>query len=137
MISTFPLMAIALIGYNLLVYGLGINGTDWDRPVTSLMMMSGVTWSMTIRDVLIVVGLFLLFFEILKATRIGKLSIVDHLLSTLVLIGFIIEFLVVPAAATSTFFILMMMALVDVMAGFSVSIRSATRDLHVGDGAAL
>ena len=92
---------------------------------------------MTIGDLMVLFGLFLLFFEILKATRIGRMSIVDHLLSTLVLIGFLVEFLLVQGAATSVFFILMVMTLVDVMAGFSVSIRSATRDVSLGDGSGM
>ena len=74
-----------------------------------------------------------LAIEILKATRVGKMSIIDHLLSTVVLIIFLVEFLLVPGASTSVFFALMLMTLIDVMAGFSVSIRSATRDVSLGD----
>jgi hypothetical protein len=54
------------------------------------------------------------------------------LLSTFVFIAFLIEFLLVQAAANSVFFILMAITFVDVIAGFSVSIRSATRDVSVG-----
>ena len=91
-------------------------------------------WTMRLGDLMIAFGLFILFFEILKATRIGRMSIIDHLLSTLVLLIFIVEFLLLPAAATPVFFILMLMVLVDVMAGYSVSIRAATRDVSLGDG---
>lgn len=135
MLSSIPLMAVALIAYNGLVFGLGGGGfAIWSSEAFGLNMLSGTRWVMTVADVMICLGLVLLFLEILKATRIGKLSIIDHLLSTVVLILFLIEFLLVPAAATSVFFILMLMALVDVMAGFSVSIRSATRDVSLGDG---
>ena len=137
MISSFPLMAIMLIAYNVLVFGLGIYDQGWQSEIFAIDMVSGVTWVFTLSELIISAGLFLLFFEILKATRIGRLSIVDHLLSTLVLILFLVEFLLVPGAATSTFFILMLMTLVDVMAGLSVSIRSATRDVSLGDGSGL
>ncbi|MFD0914915.1 hypothetical protein ACFQ14_00680 [Pseudahrensia aquimaris] len=138
MISTFPLMAIPLIVYNVLVFGVGVEGIPgWRAEVFSIQMVSGVIWSMTMSDLMIVIGLFFLFLEILKATRIGRLSIIDHLLSTVVLILYIVLFLLVPSAASSTFFILTLMALVDVMAGFSVSIRSATRDVSLGDGSGL
>ena len=70
-----------------------------------------------------------MFFEILKSTRTSNASVLDHLLSTFVFVAFLVEFLVIPAAATSVFFLLMIMALIDVMAGFSVSIRSAGRDV--------
>ena len=137
MISTFPLMAISLIAYNVMIFGFGAEPTGWDQGVFTLKMVSGVEWTLRLSDLMIVMGLILLFLEILKATRIGKLSIVDHLLSTVVLMIFLVEFLLVPEAATSTFFILMLMALIDVMAGFSVSIRSATRDVTLGDSARL
>jgi len=136
-ISSFPLMAIMLIAYNVLVFGLGIYDQGWQSEIFAVDMVSGVTWVFTLSELIISAGLVLLFFEILKATRIGRLSIVDHLLSTLVLILFLVEFLLVPGAATSTFFILMLMTLVDVMAGLSVSIRSATRDVSLGDGSGL
>lgn len=139
MLTTFPLMAIALIVYNGIAFGMGVGANagvspSWADPVFTLTMISGQPWQVDMGDVLLALGLFLLFFEILKATRVGRLSIVDHLLSTLVLILFLIEFLVIPAAATSVFFLLMLMTLVDVMAGFSVSIRSATRDVSLGEG---
>ena len=133
MLTTFPLMAIALIVYNGIVFGLGGDALTWQNELFSVNMVSGATWSFSLGDLMITIGLFLLFVEILKATRIGSLSIIDHLLSTVVLIIFLIEFLLVPAASTSVFFALMIMTLIDVMAGFSVSIRSATRDVSLGD----
>ena len=55
----------------------------------------------------------------------------DHLLSTLVFVAFLVEFLLVKGAAHSVFFTLMLIALVDVLSGFSVSMRSAGRDINV------
>ncbi len=133
MISTFPLMAVVLIIYNGILFGLGGAGLSWDVELFNLNMVSGAAWSFSLGDFMIVLGLFLLFFEILKATRVGRMSIIDHLLSTIVLLIFLVEFLLVPGASTSIFFILMLMALMDVMAGFSVSIRSATRDVSLGN----
>jgi hypothetical protein len=72
-----------------------------------------------------------MFFEILKSTRTSNASVLDHLLSTFVFVAFLVEFLVVSGAATSVFFLLMVMALIDLMAGFSVSIRSAGRDVSI------
>ena len=135
MLTNIPLMALALIIYNGIVFGLGGGdaSTLWQDELFSLNMVSGAVWVFTFGDLMVTIGLVLLFIEILKATRIGKLSIVDHLLSTLVLIAFLVEFLLVQAASTSVFFALMLMTLIDVTAGFSVSIRSATRDVSLGD----
>jgi hypothetical protein len=46
-------------------------------------------------------------------------------------IAMLIEFLMVKQAATSTFFLLLIVSLVDVMGGFIVTIRTAQRDLTI------
>ena len=43
----------------------------------------------------------------------------------------LIEFLLVRQAGTSTFFLLMMISIVDVIAGFIVTLRTAQRDITV------
>ncbi|MEM9331050.1 MAG: hypothetical protein AAGA53_06970 [Pseudomonadota bacterium] len=133
MLTNVPLLIVPFIVYNIQIFFSG-GVTIWDQSVMQLPMISGQIWTMTMGDLMISVGLFLLFFEIIKATRVGANTIIDHLLSTFVFIAFLVEFLLVPGAAHSVFFILMMIALVDVLAGFTVSIRSATRDVNVGHG---
>jgi hypothetical protein len=134
MLTNVPLMIVPFIAYNLVALGLVGGGAadPWLSVVAQFGMISGATWTMTLGDVMISLALFLLFFEILKATRVGSDSIIDHLLSTFVFIAYLIEFLLVKNAANSVFFILMAITFIDVIAGFSVSIRSATRDVAVG-----
>lgn len=133
MLTNVPLLIVPFIVYNIQVVLLG--GVEiWDREVMSLSMISGEIWVMKQGDLMVSMGLFLLFFEIIKATRVGANTIIDHLLSTFVFIAFLVEFLLYSGAAHSVFFILMMIALVDVLAGFTVSIRSATRDVNLGRG---
>jgi len=133
-LTNVPLLIVPFIAYNLVALGLiDTQGADpWESEVLTLGMISGATWSMSLGDLMIALGLFLLFFEILKATRVGDGTIIDHLLSTFVFIAYLVEFLLVRSAATSVFFILMAITFVDVIAGFSVSIRSASRDVSVG-----
>ena len=125
----FPLMLVPFAVYNFFIFGQDPN--LWDRPAFQLQMMSGATFVLALGQCLIVVGLLLLFIEIIKSTRHGVSSIVDHLLSTLVFVAFVVEFLLVGRAATATFFILMTMTFVDVIAGYSVSIRNSSRDLTI------
>jgi hypothetical protein len=94
--------------------------------------MSGGVFSMTLGISLIVVALLLLFVEIVKSTRTSNASVVDHLLSTFVFVAFLVEFLLVEGAAHPVFFTLMVITLVDVLAGFSVSLRASGRDVHLG-----
>ncbi len=42
-----------------------------------------------------------------------------------------VEFLLVPQAATSTFFLLLVISFVDVLGGFAVTLRTAQRDLTI------
>lgn len=136
MLTNVPLMIVPFIVYNILIVFSGDASANdiWQEVILSLPMLSGAVWNMTLGDLMVTLGLFLLFFEIMKATRIGAGSIIDHLLSTFVFIAFLVEFLLVAQAAHAVFFILMVITFVDVVAGFSVSIRSATRDVSVGGG---
>ncbi len=42
----------------------------------------------------------------------------------------IVEFLLVAQAATSTYFLLLVIGLVDVLGGFAVTLRTSQRDLY-------
>ncbi len=134
MLSSIPLLVIPFILYNLGlagVFGGSQSGNPWATELFSFSMMSGGVFSMTLGILLIVIALLLLFVEIVKSTRTSNASILDHLLSTFVFVAFLVEFLLVKGAATSVFFTLMLVTLVDVLAGFSVSLRSAGRDVTV------
>ncbi|MDQ2704741.1 MAG: hypothetical protein M3Y43_06235, partial [Pseudomonadota bacterium] len=98
----------------------------------SFRMMSGGTFSMTTGILMIVIALLLFFVEIVKSTRTSNASVIDHLLSTFVFVAFLVEFLLVEGAAHPVFFVLMTISLIDVLAGFSVSLRAASRDVSIG-----
>ena len=125
-----PLLLIPFLLYNILAFTLfgGAPG-GWASQLFQIRMVSGVEWSLTWGDLMLVVGLVCLFFEVLKSTNTGRSSIVEHMLSTALFVVFLIEFLLVGAAASSVFFLLMIMSVVDVVAGFSISITGAGRDV--------
>jgi hypothetical protein len=132
MLSLIPLMVIPFVLYNLISFGFIADGgaSPFDANIFSMNMMSGGVFSLTLGDLLILISLIFLFFEIIKSSRTSNASVIDHLLSTLVFVAFLVEFLLVKSAATPVFFILMTMAFIDVLAGFSVTIRSAGRDVN-------
>jgi hypothetical protein len=131
MIAHIPLMLVPFALYNLGLFGIfGSGSNPWSTEILSVTMMSGGVFAMGWGDLLVLVALLILFVEVLKSTRTSNASVLDHLLSTLVLIAFIVEFLLVREAATSLFFTLMLIALIDVMAGFSVSLRASSRDVN-------
>jgi hypothetical protein len=134
MLSGIPLLIVPFVLFNIGLagfFGDGPEGDPWATEIFSFRMMSGGEFSMTLGISLIVVALLLLFVEIVKSTRTSNASVVDHLLSTFVFVAFLVEFLLVEGAAHPVFFTLMVITLVDVLAGFSVSLRAAGRDVHL------
>ena len=125
----FPLLLIPFAIYNILAFLTpGVSFTD---PLLTIPMLSGGQWQISVGDLLVMLGILLLFLEILKATRLGMRSIVDHMLSLVLLIAMLGEFVMVARVATSTFFLLILLSFVDVISGFSVTIRTAQRDMSV------
>lgn len=132
MLAHIPLMIVPFIIYNLGLVGIfGDIANPWQAEAFSLGMLSGGVWTMSLADLLVLFALLVLFVEILKATRTSNASVLDHLLSTFVFVAFLVEFLLVQRAASSLFFILMTIALVDVLAGFAISLRAASRDVNL------
>jgi len=128
-----PLLILPLVLYNVVaLLFMGSNTDGWQTQMFSVSMLSGSSWSLTAGDLMLVLGLGCLFFEVLKATQTGRSSVVEHMLSMLVFVVFLVEFLLVGGATSSVYFLLMMMSLFDVVAGFTVSITSAGRDVTMG-----
>jgi hypothetical protein len=125
----FPLLLLPFAIYNMIAFL--TPGVSWTAPVTTVHMMSGADWVLTWEDVLIAFAIFLLWIELIKATRMGMRSVMDHILAMILFIGMLVEFLLVPQAATSTFFLLMAIALVDVLAGFIIGMRASRRQIEV------
>lgn len=130
MLGTFPLMALVIIVYNALVF---LTGIDLAAPVFEVALVSGAIWTVSVNDIIVAAGLVLLFLELIGATRTGASTIVNHALSMLVLLVALIEFVVLPQFGHSTFFLLVMLTLFDVIAGFTVTITAARRDFTVGE----
>jgi hypothetical protein len=125
-----PLLIIPFAIYNMVAFLMP--GLGWTDRIATVAMMSGASWTITPEDALVTLAIFLLFVEIFKATR-GSSSrgIVDHMLSMFLFVVMLVEFLLVPQAATSTFFLLMMISFVDVIGGFTIAARAARRDIAV------
>ena len=141
--NIFPLLLIPVILYVFMAFGAGntINpdgappfATTLDAHVLELSMASGVKWVLTIGDLLLLLAIVVLFVEIIKSASSGAATIINHGLSMAVFLVCFVAFLLLKNFATSTFFFLTMMALIDVLAGFTVSIVTARRDFGVGGG---
>ena len=129
MLIRFPFLAIILIAYNAIAF---FTTFTWDMTMFELNMVSGAVWRLDLGGLMLVVALLLLFIELIKATRTDASSLWDHALSTIIFIVFLIEFLLIPQAANTVFFLITLISLIDVIAGYSITIRAARRDFAVG-----
>jgi hypothetical protein len=138
--NIFPLILIPVLIYNITAFaGSALEGAQAVRErmseqVFAIPMASNVQWIVTWGDVLLLVSLMLLFVELLKSTSTGASAIFNHALSMMVFIVCLVEFLLHPAFATSVFFMIMVMSLLDVLAGVIVTIVSARRDVEFDKG---
>lgn len=137
MFAALPLLALPVLIYNLFALTLvgGLQAIDANArlltPLFTLRMTSHVDWPVTLGDLLLVIALVVLFVELLKSTNSRGAAIINHALSMLLFIVCLMEFLLAPAFATSTFFLITLMVLLDVLAGFIVTIVTARRDMDL------
>ena len=125
----FPLLLVPFAIYNIVAFLMP--GLSWTAALSSVHMVSGAVWTMSAGDMLVALAVLMLFGEMMKATRIGIRTVVDHALSLILFLGMLVEFLLVKQAATATFFLLLVVSFIDVLGGFAVTLRSAQRDLTV------
>ena len=124
-----PLLIVPFAIYNAVAFFMP--GIEWAKPLAPIHIVSGGEWAMSVGDILVVFAIVILFFELVKSTRIGMRTIIDHMLSAVLFVAMLVEFLLVKEAATATFFILLSICFVDVLAGFTITIRTAQRNIEL------
>ena len=147
MLVALPLLLIPVVLYNIVVLSSLFTGGDHTNlaaggadailrdPMFSIPMASGTSWNVGVGDLILLLSLILLFFELLKSTSSQKVAIVNHALSMILFVVVLVEFLLIKGFATSTFFLIVTMVMLDVLAGFIVTIISARKDLDFGASA--
>ncbi len=135
MLAALPLLALPVILYNVVALTIagGFHGAAAvDRLSTRLFaipMASHADWPVSLGDLLLAGGLVVLFVELLKSTTTRQVAIINHALTMLLFVACLVEFLLFPAFATSTFFLLALMVLLDVLAGFIVTMAASRREI--------
>ena len=138
MLKSFPLLLVAIVAYNALIFGVAVaTGTDANTILArsvSFTMFSDDEWRFTLGDLIVLLTLGLLFVEVVKSTRTSASQVLNHALSMLTFVIGLTEFLVLRGFSTTTFFFVVVMAFFDVVAGFTISIVGARRDLGTTGG---
>ena len=139
MIAAIPLLVLPVLIYNVLVLTMagGFRTAEAQGQLSAQLftvpMASGATWPVSLSDLILAGALVVLFIELLKSTTSQKAAIVNHSLSMILFVVCLVELLLLPGFATSTFFLLTLMVVLDVLAGFIVTIVSARRDVDFAD----
>jgi hypothetical protein len=130
-----PLFAVLLVGF----WGMHHLGYFPDKlnvvPI-NICLPSGAIWKPTWGDMVVLLGLITLYIEIFKSTRTTSISIVDHTLSTIVFVAYLVSWMIFPWTigdkSNSVFLFLALMSFIDVIAGFTITIAAARRDMSFG-----
>jgi len=114
----FPLLLIPLAIYNIIAFLMP--SLSFAEPLVRLKLVSGAEWPITLSDVMLALGILLLLHEVIKGARPGGKYLTDHLLSLLVFGASAAEFVLWPKFGTSTYFLLVLLAMVDFFSGIAL-----------------
>jgi hypothetical protein len=135
LLRSIPLLGLIIVAYNIVVFTGGQDRMDEVLQATAAVipLVKG-DWTLRVSDATVSVALIALFIEIVRSSGFGRTAITNHALSMGVFVVALIEFLVMAGFATSTFFLITLMALIDVVGGFTISIITARRDIGIAGG---
>src|SRR5438105_2828327 len=127
----FPLLLIPLAIYNIIV--LLMPSVSFADPLVRLTLVSGSEWSVTLSDLLLALGILMLLLEVFKGARPGAKYLTDHLLSLILFGAAAAEFVLWPKFGTSTYFLLVLLAMADFLSGVGLRARRAGQVARGGD----
>ena len=136
-LAAAPLMMLPVLAYNLLAAALpgGLQAhVAHEKLTAALFQMTtapGGVWPVSASDILLAASLMVLFIEMIKSTASRRIAVINHALSMVLFVVCLVELLLAPAFATSTFFLITLMVLLDVLAGFIVTIAAARREVDL------
>ena len=137
MFAAIPLLVLPVLLYNLdlLLQPGGMRAAgiaaQLASPILAVRMASGSAWPVTVGDLYLAAALIVLFIELLKSRPSRKAAIVNHALSLVLFVGCLVEFLLLKGFATSVFFLVSLMVLLDVLAGLIATFASSRRDVDL------
>ena len=120
----FPLLLIPFALYNMVVFLLNMPFTE---TAFAIPLVSDRRLPVSVGDLVVAIGMLLLYVEVMKAARPGGKGIMDHVLSFVLLLAIAGELVLVPRASTVTLLLLAVLGFVDLLTGISLSLRARRR----------
>jgi hypothetical protein len=116
MLAGFPLLLIPFAFFNMAVFLLNMPFTD---TVFSIPLGPDREMPVDLGDLIVGIGILLLWIELVKAVRPGGKSMIEHIISFILFAGMAAELVFVPEAESATLLLLAVLGFVDFMAGIS------------------
>ncbi len=131
MLAAIPLLVLPVAAYAVLALtlggGLGAPGAAEriTRPLFQFNTVGGGQWPVSAADLLLAAALVVAFLELVKGIGDRRVAIANHALSILLFVLCLAAMLLEPAFACSTFFLITLMVLLDLVASFIVTMGQA------------
>jgi hypothetical protein len=128
-LAAIPLLVLPVAAYGLLAatLGGGLSAAQAQAhlgaPLLTLATRGGGRWPVSAADLLLAVGLVVAFLDLIRGAADRRVAIANHALSIALFVACLAAMLLAPAFASSTFFLLTLMVLLDLVAGFIVAVN--------------
>jgi hypothetical protein len=131
MLAAIPLLVIPVGAYVVLALTLGggLLSTHaqarLSNPLFHLATTGGGVWPVSTADLLLAAALVAAFLDLIRGVGNRRAAMVNHALSVGLFVACLAAMLVAPAFANSTFFLITLMVLLDLAAGFIAAMGEA------------
>ena len=131
MIAAIPLLVIPVAAYVMLAMTLGGGlfsvhaQARLTRPLFHLATAGGGVWPVSAADLLLAAALVVAFLDLIRGGGDRRAAMVNHGLSIALFVACLAAMLSAPAFANSTFFLITLMVLLDLAAGFIATMGEA------------
>lgn len=123
----FPLLLIPVAICNIIVFLMPDLSLAGPVELFSITLPSLDIIRISLKDVLVALSILLLLLEVMRAAKPASKFFTDHFLSLLVFGAAAYEFAMLPKFGNATFFTIVLVALVDFLAGISLRARRPRR----------
>lgn len=124
MFAAIPLLSLPVTAYVVFIFFLDSGGplqSTHARLTETLFQLgagNGAGWPVSAADLLVASALIVMFVELLKTPPDRRVAVANHALTILLFVACLAALLLFPPFATSTFLLITLMILLDVIAGF-------------------
>jgi hypothetical protein len=121
-LGAVPLLVLPVGAYAAFAEGFADARSRLAEALFVLPTASGASWTVSLADLLVAASLVVFFLELFKAMATRRVALVNHVLAMVMFVACLAAMLVRPNFATSTFLLLTLMVLLDVVAGFIATV---------------